>query len=600
MPVSANTSIDDAVFGVSQSLNGRAWRLRPAAPWAAGAIAQQLNVPEVIARVLAGRGLDVDNAADFLNPTLKAALPDPLCVRDMEAAAVRIADAIEWGETVAVFGDYDVDGATSAALLMRFFRAVGGNLIPYIPDRLTEGYGPNTPALLRLRDQGASLVITVDCGTLAYEPLAAARAAGLDVVVVDHHLAEPGLPQAVAIINPNRLDDDSGLTQLAAVGVAFMLVVAVNRILRQRGWYGNARPEPELLQWLDLVALGTVADVVPLTGLNRALVAQGLKVLAQTRNAGLKALIKVARLDEAPTAYHLGFLLGPRVNAGGRVGEADLGVRLLTTDDDMVAAELAQSLDRYNQERQAIEAQVQNDALAHLGARHGADVPPPLVFAAAQGWHVGVLGIVASRLKEKFDLPAVVIGLDGEVGKGSARSIPGVDIGAAMTAAKQAGLLVNGGGHKMAAGLTVQAENVDALADFLRARLAGAVAAARVNAGLTLDGVLTASGANIDLVDTLERMGPFGTGNPTPKFGFAGLKVAFADVVGSDHVRVAFEGAGGQRLKGVAFRSAATPLGQALLGGMGRRFHVAGSLKRNAWNGRMSVDLMIDDAAAAD
>lgn len=600
MSIASHTSTDDAVFGVTRSLNGRLWRLRPAAPWAVGALTQQLQVPEVIARVLAGRGLDAEAAADFLNPTLKSAMPDPLVLKDMDAAAARVAEAIIGRETVAVFGDYDVDGATSAALLMRFFKAVGSQLIPYIPDRLTEGYGPNTPALMKLREAGVSLVITVDCGTLAYEPLATARAAGLDVVVVDHHLAEPGLPEAAAIINPNRLDDDSGLGQLAAVGVAFMLVVAVNRLLRQRGWYGRGIPEPDLLQWLDLVALGTVADVVPLVGLNRALVAQGLKVLAQTSNTGLKALIKVARLDEPPTAYHLGFLLGPRVNAGGRVGEAAMGTRLLTCDDDVVAMELAQALDRYNQERQAIEAQVQDDALAQLGVRYGADVPPPLVYAAAPGWHVGVLGIVASRLKEKFDLPAVVIGLDGDIGKGSARSIPGVDIGAAMTAAKQAGLLVNGGGHKMAAGLTVRAENIDALADFLRERLMEPVAAARVSAGLTLDGVLSVAGANLDLVETLEQMGPFGTGNPTPKFGFSALKVAFADVVGSDHVRLTLEGLTGQRLKGIAFRCAATPLGQAFLGGMGRRFHVAGTLKRNAWNGRVSVDLMIDDAAPAD
>ncbi len=600
--MSADLSItedQDAVFGVRQSANGRAWRLRSAEPRLVAALSQRLELPEAIARLLAGRGVGIEEAVDFLNPSLRQLMPDPHIMQDMATAARRVAQAIIAGERVAVFGDYDVDGATSSALLTRYFRALGRDLVIYIPDRLGEGYGPNAPALLNLKNNGVSLVITVDCGTLAFAPLAAARAAGLDVIVVDHHLAEPALPEACAVVNPNRLDDDSGLGQLAAVGVAFMVLAAVNRALREQGLFVAGRREPDLMTLLDLVALGTVADVVPLTGLNRAFVAQGLKVLARGGNIGLKALAAVARMNETPSAYHLGFLLGPRVNAGGRVGEADLGARLLVTEDAEEAGRIAAALDRYNQERQAIETQVQEAALSQLAARHGLDVPPPLAFAAADGWHIGVIGIVAGRLKDRFDLPAVVIGMDGDIGKGSARSISGVDIGAAVTAAHQAGLLINGGGHKMAAGLTIARDKLPLFEDFLRERLTPQVAAAHRDAALMLDGVLTAGAATVELLELLERAGPYGAGNPTPRFAFSGLKVGFADIVGADHVRATFEGADGKRVKGIAFKSVATGLGQMLLNGVGQRFHVAGTLKRNFWNGRTSVDLIIEDAAAA-
>lgn len=600
--MSASLSItedQDAVFGVRQSASGRAWRLRSADPRLVAALSQRLELPEAIARLLAGRGVTVEEAADFLNPSLRQMMPDPHVIEDMATAARRIAAAIVGNERIAVFGDYDVDGATSAALLTRYVRALGRALVVYIPDRLREGYGPNAPALLKLKDDGVSLVITVDCGTLAFAPLAAARAAGLDVIVVDHHLAEPALPEACAVVNPNRLDDDSGLGQLAAVGVAFMLIVAVNRALRDQVFFTAARREPDLMSLLDLVALGTVADVVPLIGLNRAFVAQGLKVLARGGNVGLKALAAVARMNETPSTYHLGFLLGPRVNAGGRVGEADLGARLLTTEDAEEAGRIAAALDRYNQERQAIETQVQEAAVSQLAARHGLDVPPPLAFAIADGWHIGVIGIVAGRLKDRFDLPSVVIGMDGDIGKGSARSISGVDIGAAVTAAHQAGLLINGGGHKMAAGLTIARDQIPAFEAFLRDRLASPVASAHRDAALMLDGVLTAGAATIELLDLLERAGPYGAGNPTPRFAFSGLKVGFADIVGVDHVRATFEGPDGKRVKGIAFKTATNGLGQMLLKGVGQRFHVAGALKRNFWNGRTSVDLIIEDAAAA-
>ena len=481
----------DAFLGVERSLTGRRWTARGLDERAALALAQRLALPEPVARVLAGRGIGLEEAEAFMAPTLRAQLPDPFHLRDMARAAARVAEAVMSGEAIAVFGDYDVDGATSAALLKRFFAAVGVPIRVYIPDRLKEGYGPNAPALLRLKAEGMRLVITVDCGTSALEPLAVAADAGLDVIVVDHHVAEPKLPPAYAVVNPNRLDETSPHRQLAAVGVAFLLVVAANRALREAGWY-RQHSEPDLMQWLDLVALGTVCDVVPLTGINRALVTQGLKVMARRANPGLKALADSARLDERPNAYHLGFLLGPRVNAGGRVGEADLGARLLTTSDPADAADLAQRLERYNQERQEIEARVLEEAIAAADARALGAV----VFVAGQGWHAGVIGIVASRLKERYNRPAFVVALEGEIGKGSGRSVGGIDLGSAVIAAKQAGLLLQGGGHAMAAGLTVAADRLDELRDFLETRIGREIAERRIVPTLALDGALALGAAN--------------------------------------------------------------------------------------------------------
>ncbi len=592
----AGLAAEDSVFGVTRSLSGRAWRFRPAPERVIAALMQRYGLPDVVARLLAGRGVDIEGAADYLAPSLRALMPDPYVLRDMDRAAERIAAAIRNGEKVAVFGDYDVDGATSAAVLRRFFAAVGADLRTYIPDRLIEGYGPNIPALLKLRQEGVSLVITVDCGALSFEPLAAAREAGLDVVVLDHHICEPALPEAVAVVNPNRIDDDSGLGFLAAVGVVFLLVVAVNRLLRAAGHY-RGRPEPQLLDLLDLVALGTVADVVPLQGLNRAFVMQGLKVLGQGRNAGLNALMKFARINEPPGSYHLGFLLGPRVNAGGRVGQAGLGTELLSTDDPARAEAIAAELERYNLERQAIEFQVLEEAMHQLQMRHGGPPAGALALAAADGWHPGVIGIVAGRIKERFDLPSVVIAFDGDIGKGSARSIPGVDLGAAVTAARQAGLLVNGGGHKMAAGLTVTRDRLTDLEQFLHERLQPQVAAAQAARALMVDGALTVPACSVELAEEIGRAGPYGAGNPTPRFAFARLKVAFCDVVGADHVRATFESPCGRRIKGMAFRAAATPMGQSLLSGMGRHFHVAASLRVNFWNGRRTAEMQIEDLA---
>jgi single-stranded-DNA-specific exonuclease len=582
-------------LGIERSLTGKRWEERLADGRQALALSQQLGLPEVIGRVLAARGVVLDEAERFLNPTLRDFLPDPSIFRDMDRAAARLRAAIEGGEKIAVFGDYDVDGATSAAVLARFFAALGVTLEIYIPDRLAEGYGPNAPALKRLKAQGVDLVITVDCGITAFEALDEAAAAGLDVIVVDHHAAEPRLPVAAAVVNPNRLDDSSGHGQLAAVGVAFLLVVALSRALREADWYArHNRAVPDLIQWLDLVALGTVCDVVPLTGLNRALVTQGLKVMAARRNVGLVALSDVSRIDDRPGTYHAGFLLGPRVNAGGRVGEAPLGAQLLCCNDPGEAAAIAARLDGYNAERKEIELQVLDQAIRQVeenGPGEG------LVVAAAEGWHAGVIGIVASRLKERFGKPALVVALDGGVGKGSARSVPGVDLGAAVIAARQAGLLLNGGGHPMAAGLTVAAAGLAELTAFLDARLARRLVEIAYRPSLGIDGALKPRGATLELLAQLERCGPFGVGNTQPRFALPAVRVAKASVVGDNHVRCFLGDAQGGSLKGIAFRALESDLGPALLQTAGLPLHVAGRLQIDRWGGREGVQFIIEDAA---
>ncbi|MGD9535889.1 MAG: single-stranded-DNA-specific exonuclease RecJ [Alphaproteobacteria bacterium] len=585
-----------AVLDVERSVSGRRWQLREAPARTVAALCEALEISEILARALAARGVGPEEADAFLNPTLRALLPDPSHLLDLDAAAERLAAAVTAGETIGIFGDYDVDGATSSALLIRFLRKIGASTAVHIPDRAKEGYGPNLPALAGLKAQGARLVVTVDCGTTAFEALDGAHRVGIEVIVVDHHLAEARLPVAAALINPNRIDENSPHRQLAAVGVTFLLVVAVNRALRARGWY-RSRPEPDLLEWLDLVALGTVADVVPLTGINRALVAQGLKVMAQRRNTGLAALADVARLDSRPTAYHLGYILGPRVNAGGRVGQSDLGVRLLSTDDPDEAAALAVRLHELNRERQEIEAAVLDAALERVEARGIGNAP--LVFAAGEGWHQGVIGIVASRLKERYGRPAAAIAIEGEIAKGSCRSIPGIDMGAAITAARQAGLLINGGGHAMAAGFTAETARLAALAEFLMERLGERTAEAIERAGrLSLEAVLAPEGATMALAHEFEQLGPFGAGNAEPRLALAHVGVVRPEVVGNGHVRCLVTGNGGARLKAIAFRSASEPLGTALLASPhGTAFHLAGRLRLNQWQAREEVELHIDDAA---
>ncbi|MEE8275641.1 MAG: single-stranded-DNA-specific exonuclease RecJ [Alphaproteobacteria bacterium] len=582
---------EEAVLGVRRSLRGQRWLARDGDARVGMALAQRLELPEIVGRVLAARGVGLDEAEAFLEPTLKALLPDPSRLRDMDRAAARLARAVEGGEAIAVFGDYDVDGATSAAILARFFAAVGCPIRVYVPDRLREGYGPNAAALMRLRAEGVRVVVTVDCGTTAHDALEVAAEAGLDVIVVDHHVVEPRLPPCFAVINPNRLDEDGSLGQLAAVGVAFLLAVAVNRALRAAGHYRH-RPEPDLKHLLDLVALGTVCDMVPLVGLNRAFVRQGLKVMAGRRNAGLAALADLARVSEAPNAYHLGFIIGPRVNAGGRVGKSDLGARLLSTGDAVEAAELARRLDAHNQERKALEREVL-DAARHEA--EAADAGAPLIFVAGEGWHPGVIGIVAGRLVERFHRPACVVALDGAEGKGSGRSVAGVDLGAAVIAARQAGLLTAGGGHPMAAGFTVARAQLGELVQFLAERVAAAMRA--VVPTLSLDGAMTVGGADLGLVTALERLAPFGAGNAEPRFALPAARLVRADVVGDGHVRGVLADGGGGRLKAIAFRAAGEPMGEALMNAQGRPLHLAGRVRRDTWRGGSAVQFMIDDAA---
>lgn len=584
-----------AFLGVERSLSGRRWLARPGDERLALALAQRLALPELVGRVLASRGVGLEEAESFLNPTLRDLLPDPGHLKGMEAAVARLVRAVTSGETIGIFGDYDVDGATSSALLNTVLTAMGGKARVYIPDRIKEGYGPNAPALLRLQSEGVGVVVTVDCGTTAFAPLEEAAKAGLDLIVVDHHVGEAALPPALAVINPNRLDEDSPHGHLAAVGVAFLLAVGLNRGLKEAGWY-QGRPAPDLLRALDLVALGTVCDVVPLVGVNRALVVQGLKVMAKRANVGLAALADVAGVKERPDSYSLGYVLGPRVNAGGRVGEAELGTRLLSTDDPVEAAEIARQLDGYNKDRQEIEAAVLLDAIEQVEGRP--DDGRPLIVAAGENWHPGVIGIVAGRLKERYGRVACVVALEDGEGKGSGRSVPGLDLGSAVIAARQAGLLKAGGGHAMAAGFTVARENLADLSDFLAERLQAQLDGELVPL-LELDGALDAGGADIDLVETLAQVGPFGSGNPEPRFAIAGARIVKADVVGSGHVRLILSGAGGKRLKAIAFRAADSEMGHALLASAGAPFHLAGTLRVDTWQGNSSVQLIVDDAAFA-
>jgi single-stranded-DNA-specific exonuclease len=587
------------LLGVRMSLTGQAWHLAEADERLVQACVQRHGMSDVIARLLVSRGIGVDDAAGFLNPTIREMLPALPPLRDLDVACDRLVGAIVGGERIAVFGDYDVDGATSSALLLRFLRAVGADPLCYIPDRIREGYGPNETALRALKDRGASVVVTVDCGTTAAAPLAAAREMGLDVIVVDHHQADAVLPSCLALVNPRRLDEDpvlrESLGDLAAVGVAFLLVAGTNSALEAAGWFRDGRRRPNPLDWLDLVALGTVCDVVKLKGLNRALVAQGLKVMRRRVNPGLAALADVGGLSEPPGAYHAGFVLGPRVNAGGRVGRADLGARLLSTDDPVEAAALAAELDRFNEERKAIELAVQADALACVGG----ECADAVVVAAARGWHPGVIGIVAGRLKDRYRRPTFVIAVDGGIGKGSGRSVPSVDLGAAVRAAVAAGLLENGGGHAMAAGLTVREERIPELRAFFNAHLAARAAADEEARGLRIDGLLAVAGATPGLIEVLEQAGPYGAGHREPRFVLPQARLLKADVVGESHVRCLVAGRDGGRLKAIAFRAMEGALGPGLLDAAhrGAALHLAGHLRADRWMGRLEAQLMIDDAA---
>jgi single-stranded-DNA-specific exonuclease len=590
-------------LGVEQSATGRAWRDRLDERGAARAlaIAQRHELPELLARILAGRGVEVDQVASFLDPTVRELMPDPTVLAGMGAAVARLADAVERGESIAIFGDYDVDGATSAATLARFLRQCGSDPIIHIPDRLFEGYGPNVEAIRALAGRGARLLVTVDCGTTSDEPLAEAGRLGLETIVIDHHLADESLPPAVAVVNPNRLDDLSGLGHLAAVGLVFMTIVALNRELRARSFWSSQRAEPDLLGMLDLVALGTVADVVPLKGLNRAFVAKGLLALRRRDNPGLTALMDVARIGGPPEPWHLGFLLGPRINAGGRIGRATLGVDLLLQQDPTEAARLAAELDRLNRERQQVEvttlAQAEAEAMAGLGvAETGA-----VVVTAGAGWHAGVVGLVAARLKERFGRPAFAIALEpGGTGTGSGRSIAGVDLGRAVRQAVHEGLLIKGGGHAMAAGITIRLEQLAAFRAYLEHTLGAAVADARLADGLAIDGALTAGAATVGVVKMLARAGPFGAGNPDPVVALPGHALVYAEEVGQSHIRVRLKAGDGATLNAIAFRAVGQRLGTALTRLRGSAVHVAGSLTVDRWQGNERVQLRLIDVAPAE
>ncbi len=590
-------SRDTSILGIETSFSGKSWRWR-GGNMDVGAAPESMQ-DDIVTQLLLSRGVARDDVERQRKPSLRAFLPDPSHFQDMDAAADRLSQAILTGETVTIYGDYDVDGATSAALLVRLIRMLGHDASYYIPDRLLEGYGPSGEALVRLAQEGSSLIVTVDCGAMAHEALAMAHDAGVDVIVVDHHKCAPELPRTAALVNPNRLDESeigAAHGHLAAVGMAFLLGVATVRTLRQRGYF-DSRQEPNLLGLLDLVALGTVADVAALHGLNRAFVAQGLKIMSNRENRGMAALIDASRLSRAPTSSDLGFALGPRINAGGRVGESTLGVRLLTTEDPDEAREIAEQLSRLNEERRGIEAAVQEAAELQLERQHNRSV----MVVAGREWHPGVIGIVAGRIKEKTGKPSLVIALDANEqghGKGSARSISGVDLGAAIIAAREAGLLVAGGGHAMAAGLTIEGNKLDALADWLDARLGADVAVAMEKQSLPLDLALAPRGLTPELVQTLEAAGPFGMGWPGPKVAIGPVRLIKADIVGTDHVRLIAAGEDGARFKAIAFRAAETEMGQILLHGTrDKRLWLAGRAKIDDWGKQLQAELHVEDAA---
>ncbi|SHK59632.1 exonuclease RecJ [Shimia gijangensis] len=576
-------------LGISASLTGRRW-LGPSIEVnrAGEALAQQTNLPPALCQVLARRGVTAQESASFLEPKLADLLPDPRGIKDMEPAAERFLQAVRAKQKIAVFADYDVDGGSSAALLITWLRGMGLAATLYVPDRIDEGYGPNAPAMAALA-KDHDLILCVDCGTLSHEPIAAAK--GADVIVLDHHLGGETLPSAVAVVNPNRQDESGELAHLCAASVVFLMLVEANRRLRDAGAQG-----PDLMALLDLVALATVADVAPLIGVNRALVRQGLRVMARRERPGVVALADVSRMDAMPNSYHLGFLLGPRVNAGGRIGQADLGARLLATDDPHEAAAMAARLDQLNTERRDIEASVRAAAMEQAEER-GFDAP--LVWAAGEGWHPGVVGIVASRLKETTNRPAIVIGLDGDEGKGSGRSISGVDLGASIQKLTAEGLLLKGGGHKMAAGLTVARDQLEPAMERLCELLAKQGAGDAGPADLKLDGMLMPQAATPELINDIDKAGPFGAGAPAPRFAFPEVEIRFAKRVGESHLKLTFGDTSGTRLDAIAFGAYDTALGTRLENHGGSRFHLAGRLEINSWGGRQSVQLRLEDAAEA-
>lgn len=576
-----------------KSLGGNLWKLSSCDERMAEAIAQRYDLPPLVARILNVRGIPIDDVPGFMDPRLQNLLPDPFCLKDMEKAALRITEAIVKKQKIAIIGDYDVDGATSSSVLRLFLESVGVEPAIHIPDR-EEGYGPSCRAIDEFSALGIELVITVDCGTTAFDTFEYAAAKNIDVIVLDHHEAEVRLPKVYAVVNPKRLDDDSVdyLKYMAAVGVVFVTIVAVNRELRRQNFYNAQNPEPQLMQWLDLVALGTVCDVVPLKGLNRAFVRQGLKVMSRRGNPGLKSLIDKANITEAPNAFHLGYVLGPRINACGRVGDAALGNRLLCTKDEFQAQLLAEKLGEFNEQRKDIENYVLLKAIEML---EGTPQTYPVAFVAGDDWHQGVIGIVAGKLKERYNLPAFVMSIEADEVKGSARSIPQVDLGALIIAAKEQGLITKGGGHTMAAGFSLNQDKIDAFRDFVGRYVSEKIGGEAIVPVLDVDAVLDVGGATVEMAENLERLEPFGSGNAEPKLLLRSVRVNKPSVIGSGHVRCFLSSNMGGSLKAIAFRVADNDIGNAMLNSRGDVYDVVGVLRRDTWQGRNSVQFIIED-----
>lgn len=586
-----------AFLNVTHSTTGRRWLAQSFDDRNALALTQKLGVPEIIGRILAARGVNSSSAEGYLSPKIRDVIPDPSILRDMDSAADRLAAAIINGEKIAIFGDYDVDGGTSTALLVRFLRSVNVQPEIYIPDRLSEGYGPNSKAMLGLASRGAKVIVTVDCGINSFDSISCVSDKGVDVIVVDHHISGPSLPPAYAVVNPNRIDENSSLGNLAAVGVTLLLVVATNRTLRNCGWYVEFENEPNIMEWLDLVALGTVCDVVPLTGLNRAFVFQGLKVMGKRKNRGLAALSDVARLDGAPNTYHIGFILGPRVNAGGRVGRSNLGASLLCSDDPAAAKIMAIELDDYNSERQEIESKVLFQAREQISM---SDDSESLIFVSGENWHPGVIGIVASRLTNLFRRPSIVISINGSQSKGSGRSIRGIDLGSLVLAARQEGLLDNGGGHPMAAGFSLKTSKIEGFCNFLDLKIRSKKILSHKENDLFFDGTVTIKAADMSLISHLESAGPYGSGNPEPRLAIPSVRVVKADIVGNGHVRAILTDDGnGGTLRGIAFNAADEPHGHALLSAKRSPLHIAGYLRADTWKSNNRPQLFIEDVGLA-
>lgn len=588
-----------AFLGVERSILGRPWRARLDASGEATALAlaQAHGLDDLLARVLAGRGVGVAEAKRYLDPTIRDLMPNPSTLTEMDAAVERLARAVETGEQIAIFGDYDVDGACSSALLIDYWRAAGApEPFLHIPDRIFEGYGPNSDAIRALAGRGATLLVTVDCGTVSHEPFAVACELGLDVIVLDHHQAPEALP-AATIVNPNRQDDLSGQGALCAAGVVFLALAGLTRLLKTRGWFGDARPAPDLLAALDLVALATVADVAPLTGLNRAFVVKGLQVMRNRARIGLAALMDAARMDGPPRVYHLGFALGPRINAGGRIGDAGLGARLLTLSDPTEARRISQELDRLNAERQGIEKRALEEAIAQADMQFLKSNRLSCLVVEGSDWHPGVVGLIAARLKERFSIPSFAFAFNGETGSGSGRSLSGVDLGKAVRRCVDLGLALKGGGHAMAAGVTLARGRLDEFRSYLNDALADAVDAARDADALVIDAAVSGRGVNIDLLRRVERAGPYGQGNPEPLFALPEQRLADAMVVGENHVRARLRSGDGATVEAIAFRAIGSPIGDALLRGRGEVFHVAARVSANHFRGVERVETRIADLA---